>query len=597
VFHLFYWGHATSPDLVHWTHQPRALSDVMSGSVVIDRQNTSGFGTADNPPWVAVFSLLDDETLIQTQGLAYSIDSGITWTKYDENPVIDIGSTEFRDPQVFWYEPDERWIMVVALAEEHKVRFYASDNLKDWTHLSDFGPAGATRGVWECPDLFPLPIDGDSTNLMWVLEVDVQPIGGQYFVGDFDGTSFHLDSTFARGLSPSDDPPPSGRVLFDFEDETYGDWTVDGTAFDDGPTRGALSRQTPVINFEGSGLVSSFHGGDQPTGTMTSPSFTIDRPFVSFKIGGGDRPRKTGVHLLVDGEIVRVATGRNMETLHWRSWEVRDLEGASARIQIVDRASGGWGHINVDHIMLSDAPARTEREDAFWIDYGMDFYAVRSWHDMPSTDDRRIWIAWMGNWRYADLVPTEGWTGVQSLPRTLSLVSTPEGPRLVQQPVRELQKLRQQPFTLSGTRVDGTLDLTGEHGVTARSAEIIATFVPEDADVFGLRVRKGADEQTEIGYRMSEQEVYVDRRRSGAVSFSQSFPGVHAGPLRLREDGTVQLRIFVDRSTVEVFGNGGRTVISDGIFPSFSSTGIELFTEGGAVQAKSIAVHPLKSIW
>ena len=129
----------------------------------------------------------------QTQNLAYSNDRGRTWTKYPGNPVLDLGLKDFRDPKVFWHEPTARWVMVTVLPDQHKVRFFGSPDLKQWEPLSDFGPAGATGGVWECPDLFPLAVDGDPADTRWVLDVDINPgaiaggSGGQYFVGTFDG--------------------------------------------------------------------------------------------------------------------------------------------------------------------------------------------------------------------------------------------------------------------------------------------------------------------------------------------------------------------------------------------------------------------------
>jgi fructan beta-fructosidase len=216
-YHLFYqhnpygtdwgnmsWGHAVSPDLVTWTELPLAIAHtddehVFSGSVVVDHGNTTGFGTDGAPALVAVYTASHPGSGLQTQCLASSTDRGRTWTRYPGNPVIDIGSTEFRDPKVFWYEAGGHWVMAVALSTEHQVRFYRSDDLTSWQHLSDFGPAGAVGGVWECPDLFELPVDGDPADTRWVLVVSlgsggVAGGGGtQYFVGRFDGTHFVPD--------------------------------------------------------------------------------------------------------------------------------------------------------------------------------------------------------------------------------------------------------------------------------------------------------------------------------------------------------------------------------------------------------------------
>jgi fructan beta-fructosidase len=227
-YHLFYqynpqgdkwghmsWGHAVSRDLVHWQHLPVALreeNDIMifSGSAVVDWQNSSGFGKDGKPPLVAIYTGHYTKKPLQNQNLAYSNDRGRTWKKYVGNPVLDLKEKEFRDPKVIWHEPTRRWVMAVAWPVQRKVRFYASPDLKDWKHLSDFGPAGSVEGVWECPDLFPLEVDGRTK---WVLIVNVSSgapaggSGGQYFVGDFDGKTFTLDLSYPkRRTSPKGGP-------------------------------------------------------------------------------------------------------------------------------------------------------------------------------------------------------------------------------------------------------------------------------------------------------------------------------------------------------------------------------------------------------
>ena len=151
----------------------------------------------------------------------------------------------------------------------------------------------------------------------------------------------------------------SDIVFEDFEGRDYGRWTATGTAFGSGPARGPLPGQMAVAGFHGHGLVNSFNGGDGATGTLTSPEFKIERKFIAFLIGGGMHPGSTCVNLRVEGKIVRTATGPNdrpggTERLDWKAWDVKDLEGRTARIEIVDRETGGWGHINVDDITLTD---------------------------------------------------------------------------------------------------------------------------------------------------------------------------------------------------------------------------------------------------
>jgi levanase/levanbiose-producing levanase len=231
VYHLFYqnnpfdnvwgnmsWGHATSTDLLHWTEHPVAIAcdeeeDVFSGSIVVDHGNTSGFGTVEDPALVAIYTSAFKEGSAhqgtQAQSLALSTDAGMTWNKYAGNPVLGRGSAHFRDPKVFRYEgpAGSCWVMVAVEAQHQQVVLYRSANLKDWEYLSTFGPANATGGEWECPDLFPLPVDGDPDSVKWVLVVNVNPgavaggSGGQYFVGDFDGVQFTADSD---SLVPAD---------------------------------------------------------------------------------------------------------------------------------------------------------------------------------------------------------------------------------------------------------------------------------------------------------------------------------------------------------------------------------------------------------
>jgi fructan beta-fructosidase len=195
------WGHAVSTDLLHWQELPVALHEddeamVFSGSVVLDTDNTSGFGSHLDPPLVAVFTSSPQGGGQQVQSLAFSTDRGRMWTKHSGNPVLSASVDDFRDPKVFWDAIRGRWLMVIALPLERQVRFYSSANLRDWSHLSDFGPAGAVDGVWECPDLFPLVIDGDPQRQAWVLVVSINPggpaggSGTQWFVGDFDGSTF-----------------------------------------------------------------------------------------------------------------------------------------------------------------------------------------------------------------------------------------------------------------------------------------------------------------------------------------------------------------------------------------------------------------------
>jgi fructan beta-fructosidase len=210
------WGHAISKDLVKWEDLDPALAydekgAIFSGSAVVDKDNTSGFGDGKNIPVVAIFTYHDmkkekaGEIDAQSQAIAYSLDNGKTWIKYSNNPVLkNPGIKDFRDPKVFWDAERKQWVM--GLAAQDRQHFYASKNLKDWTFLSEFGKDfGGHGGVWECPDLFPIKLEGTNEK-KWVLIVNINPGGpnggsaAQYFVGDFDGKTFKMDDVFTKQL-------------------------------------------------------------------------------------------------------------------------------------------------------------------------------------------------------------------------------------------------------------------------------------------------------------------------------------------------------------------------------------------------------------
>lgn len=761
-YHLFYqynkfgttggngsWGHAVSKDFVHWRELPVAIpvdanEEVWSGSVVFDRTNSSGLGTSSNPPLVAIYTSFQKSSGIQRQALAYSTDNGTTWTKYAGNPVLDIGSHNFRDPKVFWYEPTKSWRMVVALSDQHKVSIYSSPDLKSWSLLSEFGPDGVTNAVWECPDLFPMPLDGNNNKIKWVLTVNVFD-KTQYFVGDFNGTTF-TDGEPAY-------IPPTGSVLNDFEGPDYGLWQTTGTAFGTGPVKD----EPGLTGYMGHGFVDSFHGsdsevgtltspvftinqnylnfliaggnhpyvasastapppgqifedfegtslpgwigigdfvgivpakenlsgmlgsqvldtyqtGDSAKGTLTSPTFTINSDYIDFLIAGGDHPissghptvlnliidgnvvasatgnnspnldwkffdvrnyrgkqatlqivdqndgsggwghlmvdnivfsdvkampwdSETAVNLLVNGQVVRTATGNDSAALDWASWDLHDLQGQKAQIQIVDRNTGGWGHILADQFTLADSPATNVLQRAHWIDHGQDFYAAVTYNDAPA--DQRIMIGWMNNWNYANDLPTSPWRGVQSLPRELKLQTINGKPQITQLPVREAKDLAQKvQYQLKNTPLaDGETTL-GENA-SGKAYRLDVTFTPQTAKNFGVNIRTGNGEQTTIGYDTVNGQLYLDRTKSGDVSFNASFPSVERANLPLR-DRKVSLQIYVDWSSVEVFANGGWVAITDQIFPSLDSDGIQLFSMGGRTLIDNLKVSVMPSIW
>ena len=215
VYHLYFqynpygsmwgnmtWGHSTSTDLTHWTYEgtaivPDAWGAIFSGSCVVDKDNTAGFGkgavvafytSAKSTPWGD----------IQSQSMAYSLDNGKTFIKYEYNPILTSTERDFRDPKVFWYAPGKHWVMMLAVGQEMQI--YSSGNLKEWKKESSFGAMqGAHGGVWECPDLVEVAVEG-SKEKKWVLICNLNPGGpfggsaAQYFVGSFDGKKFVNES-------------------------------------------------------------------------------------------------------------------------------------------------------------------------------------------------------------------------------------------------------------------------------------------------------------------------------------------------------------------------------------------------------------------
>lgn len=288
-YHLFYqynpradvwgdigWGHAVSADRVRWRERPQALRAedgemCFSGTAVVDRGNTSGFGHSGRSPLVAIYTSCYTRDRIdpndgsrlpagtQAQSLAYSLDRGWTWTKYPLNPVLNpwhdatLDPREFRDPKVFWHRFTRCWIMLVALATRPAVRFYGSSDLRHWVLLSEFAPAVAAGEIWEVPELFELPVDGDAHDSRWVLILARHPdsrIGTSavlYCLGQFDGTDFRpdaCDEAFHRidhgrdcyALLSWDDPPDHRRCWIGW----MNNWQY-ASSIPTSPWRGALT--------------------------------------------------------------------------------------------------------------------------------------------------------------------------------------------------------------------------------------------------------------------------------------------------------------------------------------------------------------------
>ena len=436
TYHLFWWGHAESRDLVHWTERPQPMRGddgsfvYFTGSVVVDEQNTSGFGVSAKPPMVAIYTAHRKSDSLETQCLSVSTNY-TSFDYYPANPVLDLRGKSFRDPDVSWHAPSQRWIMAVALPDERKVAFYASTNLISWQYLSQFGPAGAREQVWEVPNLFQLPLDGDTNRMKWVLVCGMGPNKEQYFVGNFNGTSF-----------------------------------------------------------------------------------------------------------------------------------------------VADR----------------------HREQTNWIDWGPDFYAVRGYRDYDHGGRTDCWLGWMGNWEYAREVPTSWGRGAQSIPRVITLVSTPTGAVLRQRPWPALSQLRGAEVSVANLELQDSTLLT-QFRPARNTYELEAVFrIDRPAQSLGLNLCVGGTNRVTVGYDARARQLYLDRRASGNVAFSPHFPKRVTAPFATAA-GEIKFHVFVDQCSVEIFVNDGEMVMTALIFPDARATGVELFSRNGPSTLQSLSAWELASIW
>ncbi|WP_026898981.1 glycoside hydrolase family 32 protein [Daejeonella oryzae] len=450
VFHLFYqyypeasvwgpmhWGHATSKDLIHWEHKPIALFPdslgyIFSGSAVVDVNNTTGFANNGETPLVAIFTHHDPagekEKRIdfQKQSLAYSLDEGKTWVKYEGNPVIENpGIIDFRDPKVMWYEKDKKWLM--TLATKDKITFYSSPNLKTWKKESDFGEnVGAHGGVWECPDLFQLELNGKSE---WVLLVSINPGGPnggsatQYFTGDFDGSKFTPHSTETK-----------------------------------------------------------------------------------------------------------------------------------------------------------------------WLDWGTDNYAGVTW---SNTAKRKIFIGWMSNWQYANLVPTDPWRSAMTIPRELSLKKVNNSFYLASAPVKELDKIVSSVIKVPASTLQENMNLSEVIKDFKGQFQLkLSSDQPED---FSILIANDLGEELIIGYDKQAGQYFIDRSKAGKKDFEAGFAKKHTAP-RLAASNSMDLTVVFDAASVELFADKGLTVMTDIFFPVQTMNKLFLKFSPG-MKPNNLSLSKIEGIW
>jgi fructan beta-fructosidase len=234
-------------------------------------------------------------------------------------------------------------------------------------------------------------------------------------------------------------------------------------------------------------------------------------------------------------------------------------------------------------------------ETVLWIDHGRDNYAGVTWSNIPDEDERRIFLGWMSNWKYAHQTPTKAWRGAMTLPRELKLAATKGGVRLFQTPIIETDLLRKEKLIWENRKIDSNDD-NNILDINGKTIEIIAVFELNTASAFGFKVRKSEEEQAIIGYNVNNESLFIDRRHSGELSFNPFFADKHTVTIE-PIDNKIKLHLFIDWSSVEVFANNGELVMTDLIFPAGYSEELELFASDGDVQLVSLEIYRLASIW
>ncbi|CAN5446501.1 levanase [soil metagenome] len=234
------WGHAVSKDLLHWEQLPVALSEyqdritgdstmIFSGTVVVDKNNSSGLCSGPEC-MVAIYTShvhKNGEGILQHQSLAYSNDKGRTWISYDKNPVLSIDRKDFRDPKIFWDNDRMQWVMLAVIPDKFTVQFYKSTNLKEWSLMSEFSdPQNTSTKIWECPDLYQMPVADEPGKMKWVLSLSRNGPAHSYsemlgYIGEYDGTRFTASNAFAidkgkdyyAGITVNNMPKEDGRTV------------------------------------------------------------------------------------------------------------------------------------------------------------------------------------------------------------------------------------------------------------------------------------------------------------------------------------------------------------------------------------------------
>jgi len=302
--------------------------------------------------------------------------------------------------------------------------------------------------------------------------------------------------------------------------------------------------------------------------------------------------------------------GKGSVGSHGGVWECPDLfqlkvdaGGQNKWVLLVSINPGGPNGGSATQYFIGNFDGKTFTNDntpqtTLWMDYGRDNYAGVSWSDVPQKDGRRLLLGWMSNWDYAQAVPTEVWRSANTIPRELSLQSTPAGLRLFSTPVKEMTKLRAKRGASAGHTIKGDWDLSKKLGFSPKQMEVILEAEPQDATtIFGIELSNTKGERYRVGYDAATRQFFSDRTAAGKKAFSNIFAHkIHVAP-RILDNKTVQMQVFFDLSSAELFGDEGATVLTDLFFPNEDFSQVKLFAEKGEVQWQSVLLYELKSVW
>jgi fructan beta-fructosidase len=232
-----------------------------------------------------------------------------------------------------------------------------------------------------------------------------------------------------------------------------------------------------------------------------------------------------------------------------------------------------------------------------WVDYGRDNYAGVTWSDIPADDGRRLFLGWMSNWDYAGVVPTTAWRSAMTVPRALTLHRSPIGPRLYSTPVKELRTLRTETVSMPAQRLDGTVDIRMPRGTTAAAAEVDLEFLvtPGTASDVALELRNAAGETYRVGLDVAGKQFYSDRTALPHAFSAKFASAIHRAP-RIATDSIVRMHVYLDRASVELFADGGATVLTDIVFPSEDFASMRFAVRGKGVHLRYATISGLRPI-